>query len=100
MMGVRLEYDLQSDGYKVWFYRRDPFRVIRYVDDVNSWMEFTVEPDVDAEPSMFLRSGMLEALLVEAEKVIPASHATERHLLDAIAVRDRLLGLVEEGWHE
>lgn len=52
----------------------------------------------EPEPSLRLTGEMLESLLAEAEKVIPASHATERHLTDVISVRDRLLALVEDGW--
>lgn len=39
--------------------------------------------------------GALDALVAAARNVTPTEPATERHLADAITVRDRLLALVE-----
>lgn len=93
-MIVRLERNWLHDGYDVWLYERHPDR-IWYPG--NEWRA-VAEGAADTPPSLTLPAGVLEALLAEAEKVIPASHATERHLADSIAVRDRLLVLVEKGW--
>lgn len=96
-MNVRLERNWAYDGYDVTFYERDDgFRVLRFTDDGPRWMP--ADPGGRVEPSLRLPAETLHALLAEAEKVIPASHATERHLSDAISVRDRLLALVEDGW--
>lgn len=39
--------------------------------------------------------GMLEAIVAAAHDILPPSAATDRHLKDAVAVRDRLLTLIE-----
>lgn len=95
-MNVRLERDWARMGYAVTFYERDPLRVLRIDGDGWRWEE--IDAAETPSPTLFLPPDAMEALLGEAEKVIPASHATERHLSDAIAVRDRLLDLVESGW--
>lgn len=97
-MNVRLERNWMRMGYDVTFYERSPLRVMRLGELGPTWE--TVNETVDAAPTLHLPGDALEALLAEAEKVIPASHATERHLSDAVAVRDRLLALVEEGWKQ
>ena len=97
-MNVRLEHRFASDSYRVWFFEQHPFRVYLWVEAPNGWMWFEADPNAECEPSLEIRTDLLEALLAEAGKVLPATHATERHLLDAIATRDRLLTLVEAGW--
>jgi hypothetical protein len=46
-------------------------------------------------PTIDLPAGALDALVAAARGVQAPHPATERHLDDAVAVRDRLLGLVE-----
>jgi hypothetical protein len=46
-----------------------------------------------------LRADVIEALAKELGMHVPAAEATVVHLKDALAIRDRLLTLVEEGWH-
>lgn len=50
------------------------------------------EPTYSIEPEVWVE--MMRA----AEGMVEASAAGERHLSDAIAIRDRLLTLVERGW--
>jgi hypothetical protein len=97
-MNVHIERDWLNDGYSISFFERHPTRVMRRSEQgIITWE--SVDDGADpVEPTFRLPADALEALLAEAEKVIPASHATERHLTDAVAVRDRLLALVEEGW--
>lgn len=94
-MNVRLERNWLLDGYDVWFWMESPPRVLQFAPDGGQVWEEAVQGRV-GPPTLKLPQGALEALLAAAEKVIPASHATERHLLDAITVRDRLLKLVED----
>lgn len=98
-MNVRLESNFASDSYRIWVWEREPLRVLR----PNGSGGFRWEPFDDRTPGLVapvtleLPVEVLQALLQEAGKVLPATHATERHLLDAIAIRDRLLALVEDG---
>lgn len=47
-------------------------------------------------PGISLPAGVLDAIVAKATGTTPPQAATERHLNDAIAVRDRLLTLVEQ----
>jgi hypothetical protein len=96
-VNVHIERDWLRLGYSITFFERHPTRVMRLSELGATW-EAVEEGAAPTEPTLHLPADALEALLAEAEKVIPASHATERHLTDAVAVRDRLLTLVEEGW--
>jgi len=89
MLKCRISQNLPRGWYDIWFYTD---KLIWYPDGRYESYEQGTEPN----PSMTLTGDALEALLAEAEKVIPASHATERHLNDAISVRDKLLALVEK----
>jgi hypothetical protein len=51
----------------------------------------------DAEPTFEMPLDMLEAIVAAAHDILPPSAATDRHLKDAVAVRDRLLTLLEGG---
>jgi hypothetical protein len=98
-VNVHLQRNWASMGYDITFYERDPFRVLRLTDE--PWPKWETASEMeDVKPTLHLSGDALEALLAEAEKVIPASHATERHLNDAVAVRDRLLALIEKGWDQ
>jgi hypothetical protein len=46
-------------------------------------------------PTLTVSKDMLEAIVAAAHDVLPPSAATDRHLKDAIAVRDRALAMVE-----
>lgn len=45
---------------------------------------------------IYLPEGVLDAIVAKYRGTTPAQPATERHLDDAIAVRDRLLKIVED----
>jgi hypothetical protein len=49
----------------------------------------------DLGPTIAMPSEMLEAIVAAAHDILPPSAATDRHLKDAVAVRDRLLTLIE-----
>ena len=98
-MNVHMQRSWARMGYDITFYERDPFRVARLNDNAMNGLTWEVaDEQSEIAPTLHLPGDALEALLAEAEKVIPVSHATERHLTDAVTVRDRLLKLVEEGW--
>lgn len=99
-MHVKIEPHWPTQGHLVWFFERAPLRVLRVGDEGDrsfgpQWV-VTTDDGTLVEPTLILPEGALEALLAEAEKIIPASHATERHLHDSNEVRNRLLGLVEK----
>lgn len=57
------------------------------------WQE--VAEGEQVPPTLVLPDACLKALVAEGADYAPASAATERHLLDTISVRDRLLALME-----
>lgn len=48
------------------------------------------------QPSLVMGREMFEAILRAGSDIMPPDAGTERHLKDAIAVRDRLLAIVEK----
>lgn len=85
-VAVYVEVGEDTDGAR-WFHVQDPLegpvRVVR-----------GTEPPLWARVPMWIAEAIGEALA-------PRPEATERHLDDAIAIRDRLLSLVEkahDGW--
>lgn len=60
------------------------------------WEPLTENTQTDTEIGFRLPEGALDAILAEYAKVAAPHPATERHLEDAVAVRDRLLALVEK----
>jgi hypothetical protein len=97
LVHVRLEPNFVNDSYRVWIYERSPTRVMQRAAG-GGWRFDPFDESELPPPTLELPEDALRALLEEAGKVLPATHATERHLQDAIAVRDRLLNLVESGW--
>lgn len=87
-------------------------RVNVYVIRTNGWgARWIWRPDSDAgegqwlavdtvnerhEPSLVLGVDVWEALASAAADALPPSAATDRHLADAIGVRDRLLVMAEQ----
>lgn len=77
-------------------------RVTGYAAGVDERGEIVWEQTDDgaAVPAfLHLREDVIEALAKELGVHVPSADATVVHLKDALAVRDRLLTLVEEGWH-
>lgn len=92
-MEARIEHRWEIDEYQIWFH--EDKRVFYPLK--NEWKS-VAEGTTPIEPSLSLRMDAMEALLREAGKVIPATHATERHLNREMAMVDRLFKLVDEGW--
>lgn len=85
---IRVYVETGTDtGGSRWFVTNDPL-------DAPVKVEPGVEPPLWARVPMHIAEAIAEALA-------PRPAATERHLDDAIALRDRLLSLVEkahDGW--
>lgn len=85
---VEVNGDPNASGLSRWF---------SYVEDGSPMV---MEVAAGAEPPAYMRVDMRIAEHI-AEALAPRPEATERHLDDAIAIRDRLLSLVEkahDGW--
>lgn len=54
------------------------------------------EAQITPSPTLTLEGNTFRALIANGSDILPPSAATERHLQDATAVRDRLLALVEK----
>lgn len=95
MIRARIEDDFPRRGVKVWVYRDDSRPAVLRLDEtgLERWDELAI--GVDVEPTLVLPEAALAAIVAEAGNVLPPSAATDRHLTDAVAVRDRLLTLVE-----
>ncbi len=64
------------------------------------WRNEEVELGAKTEPSLELPLTVFEQIIEEASDFFPPSAATDRHLSDTVAVRDRLLALVEGLTHK
>lgn len=85
-VAVYVEVGEDTDGAR-WFHVQDP-------------LEGPVRVEQGQEPPLWARVPMRIAEAI-GEALAPRPEATERHLDDAMAVRDRLLSIVEkahEGW--
>lgn len=92
-MKARVEKDWLTDSMKVTFFDHTPSGTVVY--DLPSGTATILKDGEEApEPLRFPRDS-LAALVAEASGILPPSAATTAHLQDAVAVRDRLLTLVE-----
>lgn len=110
-MKTRVEHDFVRDEYRIWIVgewtfegRRQPciWRHRQIADDVvpdelPRWIPEPLDEHAAAvEPSITMPTDFLAAIVAEGSEVLPPDVAQGRHLADTIAVRDRLLTLVEE----
>jgi hypothetical protein len=97
---VKLEKRWDRQTIAIWFWRPgDPVLVAQQADEPGLWKDVEVERGArfPVEPSLELPVDLFEQLVGEASDFFPPSAATDRHLKDAVEVRDRLLALVEKG---
>lgn len=97
-MNVHMERSWITSDWEIWFYESAGRKMGIWRQGENGWdFEYT-DPCEKTKPSLRLPDAALEALVREAGKVLQSSDATVAHLADTVAVRDRLLKLVEDGW--
>lgn len=60
-----------------------------------SFEEIHEGQSVDGMATIEMPLEMLEAIVAASHDILPPSAATDRHLKDAVTVRDRLLALIE-----
>lgn len=103
-MKVHLEPVFMRDTVQVWVYdgvtESSPGRVLRLGQLDNGplgpgmrWEEH--ELGARPEPTLELRTDILEAIVKAAADTLPVTPATERHLADATASRDRITSMLE-----
>lgn len=100
-MKIHIEHDWPLDSFKIWVVERfgNSTAVLRYHPfdgKVAPRWETDDESGARQEPTLILQEDVLRALLEEAGKIIPATHATERHLLREQEISDWLRARVEE----
>lgn len=101
---VSVHRSMSRFGDDVWIRRRahgGGIEVLRWAPSSRGgeWEARYLAPEEgvpnDWGPSLFIPSELLDPLVRALSDVSPPNSAMERHLGDAIAVRDRLLALVE-----
>ena len=96
-MNIHIERNWTNGVDDIWIARdgitggREVLRLLG--DGVLRWD--VLEPPVKVEPTLSLPRQLAELLGAELTGIAPPSAAQAAHLADAIAVRDRLLALVE-----
>lgn len=103
---VRIRDSFATAGHDVWVFVRNAGRLSIWRPGAPGERpgapgEFvSYEDATDPEPSFSLPHGALEALVKEAAGHVELDRdALHEHLEDACAIRDRLLLLIEDGWH-
>lgn len=98
-MRARIEREVLRDQFKVWLYieGENTPSIMRFDGEQRLTVLEQVSEGATVEPTFTIPALALEALLREASGFVAATDATTRHLDDAVAVRDRLLALVERG---
>lgn len=100
-MKAKVQFDALSFNARVWIYeqsfRSNDVQVLKLDGtSVPSWVEHDGSSRLDADPTLVLPIGALEALVKAASDVLPANDATVDALKDAREVRDRTFGLLEK----
>lgn len=100
-MKAHLVHRWDRNSVQVWIYQTSTFdglRLFQYGGDV-PWVDCSEgKTRLDyPPPSLELPRDVFEALVAEGAGVLPPDRAQDRHLTDAIKVRDRLLKLIEGG---
>lgn len=100
MMEIHTEYRRGTSILDVWIWERGmgskPRQLIFKGAEEVEWREYEDGERLEG-PSLSLPDDVWRALSGKINGVLPASEATERHLKDAVEIRDRLLTLVEKG---
>lgn len=100
-MKVRVESDWLRNAFDITIYRQvgdqGLIEVLQLAGEpAGTTPVWVAIPRAERPPiTLRLHEDALEGLMAAAGDHLPPSAATERHLADAVAVRDRVLGLVE-----
>lgn len=97
-MEARVNVQWHTRWLEIWLYeRRGGHLDIIYPTSTIDAKVVTVDlgDELPAEPSLYMSPEMVKALVTATSSVMPPSDATERHLKDAMVIRDRLLAIVE-----
>lgn len=105
-MRCHIEHSFQTDSYRIWLYTRigeSGARVLQLVPPpegerppFHQWVrEVEAAGGAEVPPTIELPRDALEAIVAKASDHLPPSAAAERHLGDAITMRDRMTALVE-----
>lgn len=95
-MEVYIHRDPRYDDVEVYLFERTPGGTVHYVIDQGRLIGHGVERgEPMSEPTLRLPNGFVEILARALAGEVRVGGATEHHLKDAIAVRDRLLALIE-----
>lgn len=92
-MKVRIEQDWLTQNVKVWIYEPSesgPHRLTRMIGR-DTWETVEVDPGAIVEPSFSIPEELFRQIVAEGAGLLPIDRAGERHLEDAIKVRDRLM---------
>lgn len=95
---AKVEKRWDRNTVEIWFYRPgQPVLVAQQGKEPGTWKNVEVDRDskFPVEPSLELPVDLYEQLIEAGSDFFPPSAATDRHLKDAVEVRDRLLSLVE-----
>jgi hypothetical protein len=96
-VNVQTAYRPGTDLVDIWIYQDTPKgRMYSVVvgEDTWEWRELAPEGAKAPAPSLTLQGDVFQALMAKGADILPPSAAGERHLADAIKVRDRLLDKV------
>lgn len=101
---VLLLEEFQTDAHRVIALGRGHQGTRYYLDGTTGWQPITEGGAYsegggvmgDRPPGIYLPHGVLDAIVTQHHRTTAPQPATERHLEDAIATRDRLLTLVEK----
>jgi hypothetical protein len=93
---VHLESDFVRKRIDIWVFDHGD-RLLRPANRAREEVWEEIEPNTGPKPapSLSIREDVLEGIVAAASDHFPPSAATDRHLNDAIAIRDRLLILLE-----
>jgi hypothetical protein len=95
-MQIRIDSPPMRFGHDVYLFDHVPDEGT-VIYNIDGSRREVVAPGDEPEPSFHCDNQALAALVKAGSEVVPPSRSMERHLDDAMFVRDRLLALVEHG---
>lgn len=94
---VRIVENFQTLGHQVVVAGRPhPGAPMHYMTPTGEWVRISEGAMLPSDIGFKLPEGALDAIMREYLKVAAPNEATGQHLADAVAVRDRLLAMLEK----